>query len=355
MIILMPVFGFMLKKKIYLYIKLFLQRFYFKEIILKPKYKLIAINKKIRKQIELPGLNETRLQLQLTNICNANCSFCAYGKLGKRYQGVMPVDIFEKAVGQFLNSGGKDFGLNSTVGDPLVDKDAVRRIKYLRKNSPDGHMYFFTNLLFLDKFNIDEFLLSGLNSIYISTTAFDRKIYLRVYGSNLYDRFYMNLKTLLKRNEELNNPIKISINFRLDIPSWQAFKLKDFKQLIPYLKNVYIDATHKFDSWNGILKIEHLSGRMRLNKPLTINYPCYRLKNPSININGDVTVCSCRTPMSDAKNPLVIGNINEKSLNRIWKDKEHLQLFNSFFKKESIPKICADCSFYTPFLSKSSN
>jgi radical SAM protein with 4Fe4S-binding SPASM domain len=352
MIIFMPIFGFMLKKEIYLCIKLLMQRLYFKEIILRTKYKLITVNKKTIKQIEIPDLNKTRLQLQLTNICNANCSFCAYGKLGKRYQGVMSVDIFEKATGQFINAGGKDFGLNSTVGDPLVDKDAVRKIKYLRKNSPDGHMYFFTNLLFLDKFDIDEFLLSGLNLLNISTTAFDREIYLRLYGSNHYDRFYKNISTLLKRNKELNNPVKISMFIKLDIPSWQAFSLKDFVQLVPYLENVSIDATHKYDTWNGIVTKEHLSGKMRFNKPLIINYPCHRIVHPSIDINGNVIVCSCRIPRTDIRNPLVIGNINEKPLDQIWKGKEHLRLFNSFFKKESTPEICKDCSFYTPYITK---
>lgn len=341
-------------RKIYLYIKLLLQRFYFKEIFLKMKYKWISINsiKRQGTQIELPGLNETRLQLQLTNICNANCTFCAYGKLGKRYQGMMPDDIFQKGVGQFLKAGGKDFGLNSTVGDPLVDKNIVEKIKSLRNRSPGGHIYFFTNLLFLDDFDIDEFLTSGLDLLNISTTAFDKEIYHRLFGSPHYDRFYKNLTVLLKRNDELNNPVKIGILFKLDISPLKAFNLKDFLKLTPYMENVSIDASHKYDNWNGIVTEEYLSGKMKFNKPLVINFPCHRIVHPSIDINGNVIVCSCRIARVETTNPLIIGNINENPLDRIWKGKKHLELFNSFFKKKSIPELCKDCSFYTPYIIK---
>lgn len=305
--------------------------------------------RKIRNvDLEIPDLNTTTLHIQLTNTCNANCTFCAYGKLKTANPHFLSDEVFCKAVSDYVDCGGKVFSLNCTVGDPLLDKDAVNRIRYLREKSPDADIYLYTNLLYLDKYDIDEFLASGLNTLEISTTAFDRDAYQRVYGSSQYDRFLQNITRLLERNTELRSRVKIVIHFRLDVPPWKFYSSSDYLRLKIYLDEISYGMLYNFDSWHGIVKDADMSGSMRISKPCIINYPCRRITNPAIYTNGDVIACACRTPLK-GEHPLKIGNIKNNRLNQIWKNAKHNELFHSFFKKDTITEICRDCSFYSPF------
>ena len=68
------------------------------------------------------------LGIEVTNLCNANCIFCAY-QYQKRPVTFMSYEMFRKAIDQYL-SFGKDkdgVGLTPVVGDPLVDRDLVRK------------------------------------------------------------------------------------------------------------------------------------------------------------------------------------------------------------------------------------
>ena len=66
----------------------------------------------------------------VTNICNAKCSFCAYPKVvaNKTLQtGIMPFDVFKKAVDEWAAVGGQSLDLTPVVGDPLVDPGLLEK------------------------------------------------------------------------------------------------------------------------------------------------------------------------------------------------------------------------------------
>ena len=54
------------------------------------------------------------LHLELTNLCNANCVFCPY-QFQTRDVAFMSDDVFEKAVRDFVGSGGGSVGLTPVV------------------------------------------------------------------------------------------------------------------------------------------------------------------------------------------------------------------------------------------------
>ncbi len=340
-------------RKYFEYLKYFLSqsslRDYYK--ILKFKYISFYQQKICTTNIQIPDLSTTTVHIQSTNICNANCRFCAYGKVKSVTPNFMTSDIFQKAVSDYIDFGGKTISLNCTIGDPLLDKDIIKKIRFLREKSPKASIYLFTNLLFLDKYDINEFLTSGLNRLEISTTAFDSDSYRRVYGSIQYRRFLNNIACLLKRNTELNNPIKIIIQFRLDAPPWRFYSSSDYLHLKKYLIKVPYNILYNYDSWHGIINNSNMSGSMKISKPCIINYPCRRITNPAIYTNGDVIACACRVSQT-GEHPLKIGNIKNNTLNNIWKNEKHNELFQSFFKRETILDICRDCSFYTPYTYK---
>ncbi len=56
------------------------------------------------------------LHLQVANICNANCIYCAY-QFVKHKTGVMDFNIFKNAVDQFTELGGDIISLTPTIGE----------------------------------------------------------------------------------------------------------------------------------------------------------------------------------------------------------------------------------------------
>lgn len=89
----------------------------------------------------LEELTPKTLYIETTNICNADCVFCAY-----QYQngfrpgkGVMKDEIFEKALREYKQMpepvSGKKKQINFTplVGEPLVDPKIIARTKLARE------------------------------------------------------------------------------------------------------------------------------------------------------------------------------------------------------------------------------
>ena len=69
------------------------------------------------------------LKIETTNSCNANCVFCPYKNI-TREQGIMSQELFQKAVTEYLNLGGKIIHLCPIVGDVLVDDNFLNKLRY---------------------------------------------------------------------------------------------------------------------------------------------------------------------------------------------------------------------------------
>ena len=68
--------------------------------------------------------NFTDFGLELTNACNANCSFCAY-RFMQRGVKITSFEDFKKIVNNYNIIGGGDLNFTPVVGDPLVDKNII--------------------------------------------------------------------------------------------------------------------------------------------------------------------------------------------------------------------------------------
>ena len=71
------------------------------------------------------------LAVETTNICNADCIFCAYQYQEdfRKGHGVMTDEIFERSLTQFKEMGGRKIDFTPLVGDPLVDPKIISRVK----------------------------------------------------------------------------------------------------------------------------------------------------------------------------------------------------------------------------------
>jgi MoaA/NifB/PqqE/SkfB family radical SAM enzyme len=300
-----------------------------------------------KKIIKSLNKNIPYLSIETTNICNANCIFCAY-QFQLRPTGIMSMDLFKKIVREYAEHNTGNVNLTPTVGEPLADKHLIERIKYLRSFSNINKIGFYSNLISLSNFNLKEIIMSGINSLAVSTSGFDEDMYKRIYRSVQYKKMYKNLSDLIQINNENENPIDITIDMRSDLSLSETLKLNDYKKLLNYISPSKFFYKFYYDNWAGKIKKENLIGSMKLRKKLNLNLnhirisPCSEFySGPHIYWDGRVGICGCRDV--DAKE-LIIGDAREANINEIWFGKNREYLLKQFM---SNPKdICKNCSHY---------
>ena len=288
----------------------------------------------------------THFGIEVTNICNASCSFCGY-RFQNRKKGFIDISTFRKAIDDYCDIGGGALVLTPTVGEPLSDKDLLDKIKYARSKKEIGNIMFYSNLISLSQFNIDEFLTSGLSCIKISTCIKDRETFKDIYKVDCYDQVLRNIISLCERNEQLCNPVEIKLYLRAPKPFAEVKKSSDYITISKYFKDKDVSfLDDSYDSWGGKIKEEDLPYG---NKLYNISYditkePCYELfRRINILCDGNVNVCVCRDLDADLK----IGNINNNNILDIWRGKELINLREDW-ANGNIPNICIECERYLP-------
>ena len=282
------------------------------------------------------------LTIENTNICNANCRFCAH-KYMKRPKQIMSDEMFKHSVSQFAAAGGRILNLTPIVGDPLVDNRLIDKIRFAKELKSISYVTLFTNLIGSLCFNAEDILSSGLSEINVSTCIGDKDMYGRIFGVDKYDRVMENLDNLLRTNLRHGNKVKVMIHVRGDKPYKKITSSGDYKHLRQLYGRTICHIDTEFDNWNCRIKEKDLPKGHKFRKLRNMLEPCSELYyGMIIFVNGDVGICWRR----DLEADLVIGNIYEHSLEQIWRG-EKLQKIREEWVKGNIPGICRRCGCYT--------
>jgi MoaA/NifB/PqqE/SkfB family radical SAM enzyme len=297
----------------------------------------------------------TTLHVETTNVCNANCVFCAYQYQDgfRQGKGVMSDEIFSKAVHQYREMGGKAINFVPLVGDSLVDPKIIPRIQIAKDLK--CYVEMFTNGILLNHIDLESLLKTGLNHITLSTGPFEESTYESVYRTKKkYPELIEGLVKLLTLRNSLQAPLRVSIAFRSQIPFHELNNLPDYRDKIwPLLtawerKHVYAQIK-SLDSWGGQIAQEDLPGIMEIAKaPLIKRRPCEWTFTAMVLWDGKVRACSCRftgTEKKDGDDGLLIGDLRQNSLSEIWHGDETKKLRRRF-PAGDLPVVCRKCTMY---------
>lgn len=288
---------------------------------------------------------ETRpwnLHIELTNICNADCIFCAY-RFQARKKMIMERTIYSKALNDYCSIGGGELRLETCLGDPLIDPHFVERIQEAHSHPEITKITTLTNGINLAQIGIDKLLQSGIDEIGISTGPWDEHLYQLIYRIEDYHKVRKNVTELLRKNIEYGQPVHIKLLIRSNLSIKKTLELPDYLPIsdIPH----EIEFNTDFDTWLGNIKQEDLSKGMHL-RPLSKveKEPCYLLYDgPIVFVDGKVGLCGCRD--FNANSELIIGNIMENSLLDLWQSETTRRLRERFWKGD-FPDICKKCTAY---------
>ena len=282
------------------------------------------------------------LHLEFTNLCNANCIFCPY-QFQERPVTPMSDEVFTKAVADFVAEGGGSVELTPVVGDALIDRKILERVRYLRSLPKIDRIQLTTNAILVDRYGAAEIVGAGFTTIRISIAGFDRAMYERVYRSKEYPRVRRNVLALLEANKEAGSPVEIVIGLRPDRPLEEVMRHPDFAEILAY--GPELDFTWSFTTAGGRITREMLPPAMRLRKVASRREPCVQTYNgPMVLGDGTVMACTC-VAATDRAGDLGIGNVLERPLGDIWRSEKMRQLRASFGTPKLNP-TCAGCDMY---------
>ncbi len=276
------------------------------------------------------GLRQTKkapleLMIEPTNLCNLACLMCPH-KTMKREKGIMSNKLFQKIIDQAARLRVKNIKL-AGMGEPLLDKDIVKKIAYAKKKNLTVKM--FTNAMPLNKKISKQLIESGIDEVIVSIDGGSRKTLERIRKGASFSKLQTNLENFnLERQKALKRSKKIP---ELIINVTHQKGNKQERKLIQKTWGKFTDKIRFFP-------IHNWGSQEVTPRP---SFPCHLLFfQMAICWDGRVTLCcidyECQYPQ---------GNLNNTSLEKIWQSKKvwEIRQLHLRGKSDTIPP-CRSCS-----------
>jgi radical SAM protein with 4Fe4S-binding SPASM domain len=280
------------------------------------------------------------LKVEVTNICNANCTFCAYQHQTRAKQ-VMTPAVFNKLIDEFNELGGGTLVLTPVVGESLVDKDFADKVRYARSKKNITHIELNTNGILLTREKFEELAQAGVTRVFLSISGLEREEYKRVYRVDKFERIYRQLLEISESGHFKKIPF--TLNLRSDsllpqfLPAHRELKRRGYR----------FSRAYAFASWLGAIKSEDLTGWMFLKpgRPPKRTPCAFMWGAMGVYANGKMTACTCQD--FDGNDELCMGNIMDQKLDAPWKEGKYAEVARRF-RAGDPPAPCKTCLYYRP-------
>lgn len=273
-----------------------------------------------------------KVYIEITNVCNLNCSFCGNNKREKMF--MLPSD-FERII-EKLNDY-TDYVYLHVKGEPLL--------------SP----YLDEILSICDKYNkfvnitTNGTLLSEKEVVLIKHNCI-RQINVSLHSENNIDNYFEKVFNTCKKLSE-----KIFISYRI----WTLENLKikgksteivnkiisEYKLSTEYVDKILNEKSIMVDN-NTFVEKENIFTWPDINNDFVIDGKCYGLVT-HIGILVDGTVVPC---CLDGNGDIPLGNIYDDSISNILNSELVLKMIEGFKSNKSVCDLCKKCDFRNRFI-----
>ena len=278
-----------------------------------------------------------QIYVEITNICNLNCSFCPKNSRPKKYMSIEEFNMITDEISPLT----KTICLH-LMGEPLLHPNIKEIFEICKKKNLN--IYLTTNGTLL-KQNLD-LLKSGLvKRISVSLHSFEAN-----YNAKSLDNY---LENAISSCKEIANKSKTYIELRL----WNESSNKNT------LNTKIIEKVNKIFDVN--LLATSLQNRTRLNDSVYISsadafeWPintenkeknsikfCYGLRS-HFGILCDGTVVAC---CLDSKGKLALGNIFTSKIIDILNTQRAQNIYKGFTDRNTTEEFCKTCTYANKFL-----
>lgn len=277
------------------------------------------------------------LDIEATSACNFECTMCHRTELIKKNE-YWKIENFNFDKYKKIIDEGSKKGLKSVkyqfFGEPMINKKIFEMIKYA-KNAGIVDTMFNTNASLLTELNSRKLIESGIDKVFFSFDSPYREKFNKIRIKGDYDQVLNNIKNFMKIKKEMNSFTPITrvqmVLMKETKDDWEDFK-KLFEPIVDTVAYVdYLDhGRQNYHDKKGILKLE------KSDTP----YKCPQLwQRAFVHPDGIVTPCCI-----DTDRTLVMGNINDQSIDQIWRGDKYSRIrkLHADGKSHEIP-LCKNC------------
>ena len=251
--------------------------------------------------------------VEIGNVCNHGCVFCAYTKMTRPNKKI-DLDLLFRLLNEGFDEGARELGLYSGA-EPFASRDLE---KIIQESKSIGYEYVFvsTNGSLANEKRIKDCIDSGLDSIKVSINGGNREVYRQIHGLDHFDRVIRNLQFMDEYRKTKEKPIYIAVSFVIidekDISNKAS--MADLKKTI----SPWID---EFNFGNA----NDQNGQMLGLEATPITIPC-TLPFHRVHISAEGYLRAC---CSDYQNYLALVDLKDISLKEAW----HSMLFQNLRKR----------------------
>lgn len=235
----------------------------------------------------------------------------------------------------------------SAIGETLEYRPLAKCLKYLSRKKPLVKSIISTNAVLLKGRCVDELLTSGLKNIQISLYEGDKDGHEFITQTKAFDRVNENLRYFFKRREELGLTKKdIFIQVFMIGTKENEHRHDDFIE--EYSK--YSDEAFIRPMYNLGEEIVGMTPHYE-ETPSENRYPCILpWYATSVRSNGDVLACYAFNWHKAEKDKMVIGNINDNTLQEIYAS-DKMESFRQAHLSQSLDTnpVCQSCNIWSGY------
>ena len=266
------------------------------------------------------------LQLEPTNMCNANCASC--GRSGSvRERGFMPLELFRKIIDQAADAGTRRIHLYMH-GEPLMHPEIAEMIHYIKLRGLSFHLT--TNGMLLNRDVANRILQAGVSSsdhVVVSILGNASASHEGIMRGIRRDQVVQNVLEFVSRRGALgsNGPVIETIFYVLP----ENAEEKD--AFVSFWRNKVDHA--RFAASSELFRTGKPTSRPRQS-------PCsIVMERMAVYWNGEVTRCC-----ADFEGRFTAGSLRESSIRGLWSSPALLNVRAAHSRKEfgGIP-FCGGC------------
>lgn len=249
-----------------------------------------------------------QLHMATVNTCNARCHFCMYSSDENTYpRGVMDMELYGKIIDDAKTIPEIDCIAFSALGEPLLDRHLVERVRYARKARADWTPFeVYTNGVSLTPEKFEALKEAGVDSVTISLNAVRAKQHEEVMG--IKGKFGTVVSNAHYACEHADGVTVVLKAVRDD----DHFREADQVQFLQTWKGRIVWQAN----WAG--EVKFIEERKKTFDP---NSACHRaLEQLSVLWDGVVSLC-CFDPLAKHK----LGDLKTQTIREVYNSPEYVQ------------------------------
>lgn len=284
-----------------------------------------------------------KLMLEVTNVCNNRCSFCA-SQVSTRKRGMIDTEFAKRVIKEAYGLGTREICMHS-MGEPLLHKDLAMLTEFA-KGVGYEYIYMDTNGILATPDVINPVIDAGIDSLKFSINAASAEVYKKINGTDNFIKVFDNFKRVSEYINSKNKKVKLIAYMAESIINEQEHN--DFIEIFSkYASDVWINPIHNS---SGVMT--DTNKEIAINNKLAENRCSMDPFNRMV-ITWEGKAIGCCTDWNEG---LVYADINVEGLEESWNNDKIQKIRNEINKvvndktindkaKNEINLTCRKCLF----------